>query len=257
MLVSTNEKYFLQSFRDEQEIESVVKNYAEYLFGSSILMLPKSKISTADGAGTIPDAIVVDIEHDTWYLVEAELERHGTWQHIAPQISKQIVAIIAPLTIEALLKTCIDMVKNDTKVLALFEELGIPQIQIHGKLKRIFESPPVIAIPIDGVPSDLQAWAKSLKYEVRIWRITKYQSLDGTRVLYEIPDEYKPGNTLPPTQLYDFLMQSGLVQAGQKVYLEYGPRGKAKQRWEGIIRESGIEVDGIVRAPSTAAVYCI
>ncbi len=263
MLVSTNEKYFPQSFRDEQEIESVVKNYAEYLFGSSILMLSKSKISTADGAGTIPDAVVVDIEHDTWYLVEAELERHGTWQHIAPQISKQIVAIIAPPTIDALLKTCIDMAKNDTKVLALFEEFGIPQIQIHGKLKRIFESPPVIAIPIDGVPSDLRAWAKSLKYEVRIWRITKYQSLDGTKVLYDIPDEYKPadtsednGSTQAPS-LYDFLMQSGLVHVGQKVFLEYGPRGKVKQRWEGIIRESGIEVDGIVRAPSTAAVYCI
>lgn len=264
MLVSANEKYFPQSFRDEQEIESVVKNYAEYLFGSYILMLPKSKISTTDGAGTIPDAIVVDIEHDTWYLVEAELERHGTWQHIAPQISKQIVAIIAPLTIEALLKTCIDMAKNDKKVLALFDELGIPQIQIHGKLKKIFESPPVIAIPIDGVPSDLQAWAKSLKYEVRIWRITKYQSLDGTRVLYEIPDEYKPadntednGSSQAPNQLYDFLLQSGLVHAGQKVFLEYGPRGKTKQRWEGILRESGIEIEGIVRAPSTAAVYCI
>ncbi len=96
---------------------------------------------------------------------------------------------------------------------------------------------------------------------MRIWHITKYQSLDGKRVLYEIPDEYKPvdkGPSQAPYQFYDFLMQSGLVHAGQKVFLEYGPRGKPKKRWEGILRESGIEVDdGIVRAPSTAVVYCI
>lgn len=37
MIVRGTEKYFRAPFNDESEIEKVVKDYAEYLFGSSIL----------------------------------------------------------------------------------------------------------------------------------------------------------------------------------------------------------------------------
>jgi len=53
MIVRGSDKYFRAPFLDENEIEKVVKDYAEYLFGSSILFLPKSKITTLGGAGTI------------------------------------------------------------------------------------------------------------------------------------------------------------------------------------------------------------
>ncbi len=79
-------------------------------------------------------------------------------------------------------------------------------------------------------------------------------------MLYEIPDEYKPvdkGPSQAPYQFYDFLMQSGLVMRAKKCFLSM-VQGEVQKRWEGILRESGIEVDdGIVRAPSTAVVYCI
>ncbi len=87
MIVHGSDKYFRAPFSDESEIEKVVKDYAEYLFGSSILFLPKSKINTIGGAGTIPDGFVIDVESAEWFMVEAELATHGTWQHIAPQVS--------------------------------------------------------------------------------------------------------------------------------------------------------------------------
>jgi hypothetical protein len=44
MIVHGSDKYFRAPFSDEREIEKVVKDYAEYLFGSSIIFLPKSKM---------------------------------------------------------------------------------------------------------------------------------------------------------------------------------------------------------------------
>jgi hypothetical protein len=53
------------------------------------------------------------------------------------------------------------------------------------------------------------------------------------------------------------VIQSGLIKEGQDVYLDYGPRGKPKKRWKGILRKDGVEVDGKIMSLSAAAVYCI
>ena len=192
MIVHGSDKYFRAPFSDESEIERVVKDYAEYLFGSSILFLPKSKINTIGGAGTIPDGFVIDVESEEWFMVEAELATHGTWQHIAPQVSKQLAATDSQATRESLLKICLEIVKKDKTAAVIFADLDIPQLEIHGKLQAIFSKPPTIAIPIDGIPPDLQSWVKTLKFPVKIWLIEKYQSLDGKMVFYSIPDENVP-----------------------------------------------------------------
>jgi len=157
MIVSGTQKYFPSQFNNEAEIEKVVRDYAEYLFGSSILFIPKSKITTAGGVGTIPDGFVIDVESEEWFIVEAELAAHGTSQHIAPQLSKQITAVDSPTTRETLLKVALVIVKSDKGAAAVFSDLGIAQLDIHGTLQTILKKPPTIAIPIDGVPADLQA----------------------------------------------------------------------------------------------------
>jgi hypothetical protein len=270
MIVRGSDKYFRVPFSDEREIEKVVKDYAEYLFGSSILFLPKSKINTIGGTGTIPDGFVIDVESEEWFMVEAELASHGTWQHIAPQVSKQLAATDSQATRESLLKVCLELVKKDKAAAGIFAELNIPQLEIHGKLQVIFAKPPTIAIPIDGVPPDLQSWVKTLKFPVKIWLIEKYQSLDGKTVFYSIPDENVPTLTTQTvkgeplstlfnrlSQPYQDVLQSGLIKAGQTVLLDYGPRGKPKKQWQGILRKDGVEVDGKIMSLSAAAVYCI
>lgn len=270
MIVHGTNKYFRAPFTDENEIEKVVKDYAEYLFGSSILLLPKSKITTIGGTGTIPDGFVVDIESEEWFMVEAELASHGTWQHIAPQVSKQLAATDSQATRDSLLNICLEMVRKDKLTASVFADLGIPQLEIHGKLQTILAKPPTIAIPIDGIPSDLQSWVKTLKFPVKIWLIEKYQSFDGKNIFYSIPDENVPTLTTQSakgelistfsnrlSQPFQEVMQAGLIQEGQIVLLDYGPRGKPKKQWQGILRKDGVEIDGKIMSLSAAAVYCI
>jgi hypothetical protein len=52
-------------------------------------------------------------------------------------------------------------------------------------------------------------------------------------------------------------MQAGLIHEGQTVLLEYGPQGKPKMEFKGILRKEGVDVDGKVMSLSAAAVYCI
>ncbi len=61
MLVSQSESYLKAAFTDEAEIERVVEMYAEQIFGSSIVYLSQTRISTMGGRGTVPDAIMLDI----------------------------------------------------------------------------------------------------------------------------------------------------------------------------------------------------
>ena len=61
MLIFKETKFIKSPFKSEAELENVIVQNYEYLFGPSSLYLPKAKIKTADGGGTIPDGFAIDI----------------------------------------------------------------------------------------------------------------------------------------------------------------------------------------------------
>lgn len=271
MLVNDHEQYVRVPFENEREIEHVVQRYSEQLFGSSILYLPQAKIATLGGKGTVPDAIVIDLEAEEWYLVEAERAIHGTWEHIAPQVSKQLAALAFPDSRRTILQLALSLIQQDKSRVQLFTELGIEELEIHGHLHQILEKPVTIAIPIDGIPKDLEDWIQTLRNRAKIWVIEKFVSLtDNRRVLYSLPEENlptittntgkssgRPAVTTRTSQPYQDLLNSGLLTEGQELVMEYGPRGKPRQMFTAIVRKEGLEVDGAVKSPSYAAVYCM
>ena len=124
----------------------------------------------------------------------------------------------------------------------VFAELNIGQLEIHGKLQSILSKDPTIAIPIDNVPADLESWINTIKFQVKIWRIEKFQSQDGGITFYSIPDENIPsittvikgGKSLSTvvnrlSQPYQDMLQAGLITEGQTVFFDYGPRGKPRK----------------------------
>ncbi len=70
-----------------------------------LFIYQKPKLKTADGVGTIPDGFAIDIGLEKWYLVEAELMHHSVWNHIAPQVTKQILASQQQMTKRVLVTT--------------------------------------------------------------------------------------------------------------------------------------------------------
>ncbi len=140
MLIHPSGKQYVSvAFSNEQELEDVVFSNHELLFGDLSIILPKKKISTDDGAGTIPDGIVIDLRKKKWLLLEAELAHHGVWTHIVPQISKQLTALRTPVSKDKLVAVALEQIKDNPEFLERCTEgLDLTHIDIHQYIQSIF-----------------------------------------------------------------------------------------------------------------------
>lgn len=83
MLILGNKKFIQANFDTEDELENIVLENYEYIFGPGSFYLPKTLIKTRKGIGTIPDGYAIDLTSRKWFIVEVELSRHNVWG-IAP-----------------------------------------------------------------------------------------------------------------------------------------------------------------------------
>lgn len=258
----TGSFYSKVQFKTEEEVEKVVIDNFKLLFGDHAILLPKSVILTSGGKGSIPDGIIIDFEHNCWFILEVERGVHETWAHIAPQINKQLVAVKNQETKNKIIQLCLAEIKSQKSfVESLENDLKIIPIGIHGSVQSILEKDPIVSLPIDFSPSDLEDWADSLKVEVRIQHVEKYMDANGN-ILYNLPDVEKIQEKEIPllsANVKSFVeaVKSGAFKVGDAVHFDYGPKGKPKTHFEGKICEDGIDVNGVVSSPSISAQRCI
>lgn len=267
MIIFEDRKFIQAAFDSEAELENVVVQNAEYLFGSNSLYLSKASISTHDGFGTIPDGFAIDLAGRAWYIVEAELGRHSVWSHIAPQVAKQLIAAANPATKQLLINSAVDRFRSEDEFREKFTELGIEQLDVRQVLGEILDTKPIVGMPIDSVSNDLKEWAATLKANVKLWIVRKLVEFGRPEsLMYDFPEEFKP--VLDTEDQEDFgqtkvrfnvtiadLLERGLLKVGETLSLSYKPRNGEKKQYEGTIHGNGdIEVLGKqFSAPSYAA----
>jgi len=270
MLVFQDSKFIKSPFNSEAELENVIIQNYEYLFGPNSYYLPKAKIKTADGGGTIPDGFVIDIAERKWYLVEAELIHHSVWNHIAPQITKQILASQQAITKRTIVDLSVEQYKKNYSTKEKFDELNIAEINVRQVIGDILDTEPIIGVPIDGVTNDLRDWARTLKYKVKLWLVNKFVEFNNpANVIFEFPEEFKPELdteeeaeekiTNREINRYDVaikdLINSKLLKIGEVLYMLYKPRNGQPRRYEATILDDGsLKLLGrIFGSPSYAA----
>ena len=270
MLILKDRKFIKTPFTNEQELERVVVDNYEYIFGPTSIYLPKTLIKTGDGTGTIPDGFAIDLSSKQWYLVEAELLHHNVWGHIAPQIAKQVIASLQPASKSTIEDLAVTQYQNNLTTKEKFDEQKIKEINVRKVLSDILAKEPIIGLPIDAVSNDLKEWARTLKYSVKLWTITKYVDFnDSSAIAYEFPEEFKP--ILDTEDEYDKeelssgyakydvsiadLLEANILSVGQKLIMEYKPSQGAKHKFEAeILADGNITVmDRIFGTPSYAA----
>ena len=274
MLIFRDTKYIKTPFKNEDELEQVVVSNYEYIFGPTSIYLPKKLIKTGDGTGTIPDGFAIDLGAKKWYLVEAELLHHNVWNHIAPQVSKQVIASLQPISKKIIENLAVEQYQNDAITKEKFSDQGIREINVRKILSEILDKEPSVGIPIDAISGDLKEWARTLRYSVKLWKITKYVEFNAPEnIVYEFPEEFRPELDTEEDQKnnaldgefsrYDAniseLIEANLLEVGQKLIMEYKPRNGQKKKYEGIIEEDGsISVLGqTYSSPSYAALVGI
>ena len=198
--------------------------------------------------------------------MEVERGIHGTWEHIAPQISKQITAMENIDSKTRIAENCVNKINKNTSFIEVLKEIDVKEINIYGTINKILEQPPIVALPIDYIPNDLKDWTKTLKVDVNVWIVEKYRDINGN-ILFSIPDkeieietEELSNNDEKKKITGDILGQvidKGLLKEGQELYFEYGPNGKSKTKFTGIVRKNGIEVDGEISSASVSSLRCI
>lgn len=276
MLISSSTRFIQAPFDSEAELENVVVQNYEYIFGPSSIYLPKGKISTPDGSATIPDGFAFDVAKKQWFIVEAELAKHSVWSHIAPQVAKQITAALKAESKRYLVERIVTLVRDDSAIRKKFEEEDIEPIDIRKVLDEILSTQPLLGMPIDAVSADLREWAStSVKLETKLWIVRKHVELGNPKnVIYELPEEYRPvfdsheeveTGASGSLKFYDVtvedLLHAGLLAVGEKLYMAYKRKDVEEDRKT---YEAAIEDDGSLRAdnqlfssPSYAAVYII
>ncbi len=269
MLILNERKFIKSPFDNEAELEQVIIDNYEHIFGPSSLYLPKKKIKTSDGVGTIPDGFAIDLSSKKWYIVEAELLHHSVWNHIAPQVSKQVIASLQPISKKTIQDLAIDSYSDDEITKEKFQELGIQEIDVRKVLQDILEKKPVIGIPIDDLSNDLKEWARTLKYNVELWVINKFiEFKNSSNVIYQFPEEFKPevdteeeqGETNQEITRYDVsiadLINADLIKPNEYLIMDYKPRGGEQNRYEAFVHEDGsLELLGQkFSSPSYAAI---
>jgi Restriction Enzyme Adenine Methylase Associated len=254
MLIFKSSKFIKSPFNNESELEQVVFSNYEYLFGPNSFYLPKAKIKTADGVGTIPDGFAIDIGLNKWYLVEAELMHHSVWNHIAPQVTKQILASQQSATKRIIVDLAVQAYQSDPYTKEKFDDLGIAAVNVRQILGDILESDPIVGIPIDGVTNDLKDWARTLKYNVKLWIVNKFIELNNpNNIVFEFPEEFRPeldtGEESQPPEghlsLVEFdvkisdLLRTSLLSTSEKLFMTYKPRNGQQKIYEAKILEDG------------------
>ena len=118
----------------------------------------------------------------------------------------------------------------------------------------------------------MRDWARTLKYNVKLWVITKYVEFNNPKnIAYEFPEEFKPEldteeefiksndkiGRISRSDIGIFdLLQAKLLTVNQKLTMVYKPRnGGAQKKYLAIILDDGSLklMDQIYSSPSYAA----
>ncbi len=254
MLILNDRKFIKSPFDNEAELEQVIIDNYEHIFGPSSIYLPKKKIKTGDGAGTIPDGFAIDLASHKWYLVEAELLHHTVWNHIAPQVSKQVIASLQPYSKKVIQDLAVETYSSDETTKEKFQELGIKELNVRKVIQDILEKEPVIGVPIDNISSDLKEWARTLKYNVKLWVISKFVEFkNSSNVVYEFPEEFKPEVDTEKEEgvdesgqeitRYDVsisdLIETGLISVNEELIMDYKPRNGEQKQYSALVHDDG------------------
>ncbi len=151
MLLVDGVKYELWTPVTEEELEQMVIEHAQDIFGeNSIYFDKKQKLKSLAGVGSIPDGLVIMFGSvPQWHIVEVELSSHDPYAHIVPQVDRFINGIDNQNTRNKLVDTLYNLINSDELLRRETRQaIGLDK-DIHKFLSDLIATPPTITIIIE------------------------------------------------------------------------------------------------------------
>ena len=176
-------KYLPHKYRNEDELENLVKEHIEFIFGNNSLFFEKSKIKSRANIGSIPDGFVLLPFEQKWYVIEVELSKHPLHDHIVPQILKFFGAIKNPTTRKKLIDTFYEEIVSKPNLNYKYKIAGIKK-ERYKLLTDIINRNPEFAIIIDEKSRELEEICENLPFTSKIIEFKTYQREDSDVSIY-------------------------------------------------------------------------
>ncbi len=159
------EEWVPQGPKAEDELEQMVKEHAQDIFGEqSIYLDRKQKLKSLSGIGSIPDGYVIVFgDSPEWHIIEVELSSHPLYEHIVSQVSKFINGISNP-NIQRGIVNAIDGEITRDAFLKLRLRKAIEPVEIHRFLSDLVSKQPVLTIIIEKDTEELREALSTLRY---------------------------------------------------------------------------------------------
>lgn len=228
MLLIDGVKYQLWTPEKEEDLEAIVKEHFQEIFGQDAVFFDKSKLQTHFKKDTIPDGFIIHLgDQRAWSILEVELSKHPLHEHITDQLNKFIDAIDKDMTIglqnrDKIIQEFDTTVGNDALLKEKFEaKLG--GMQIHKFLSNVIKSQePTLVVVIEEKTLELTQATKKLPLYTKIVELKTYQREGAPLVhahLFEpLVKEEKPAPapTLQPVVPVPTLTPVAVPRPGEK-----------------------------------------
>ncbi len=229
MLLIDGVKYELRTPSTEDELEQMVKEHAQDIFGEqSIYFDRKQKLKSLAGVGSIPDGLVIIFgDAPEWHIAEVELSSHDPYQHVVPQVDRFINAVDNPNSRNEIVEALYNAIENDEFTKVKIRQMIGQNKDIHKSLSDLIVRPPTITIVIEKDTSQLREALK--KYTQK--KVVEFQTLTREGVGLAVHAHlFKPlyediELTLPPPKPGN-AFEVSLVPSSIKYYYIHIPVGE-------------------------------
>ncbi len=208
MIVVDGVRYILRTPSNEDDLEQMVREHTEDIWGENSVYFDKKKLHTPAGIGSIPDGYVVVFgATPQWFVVEVELSSHQLYEHIVPQISK-FASSVSNTASQSQIANAIHKTIDQDEILKAWVRTKIGNTEVYKFLMETVCRPPVLAIVIDEKTDQLnevcdQLPAKFKSIEVVEFKTFQRAGSDPTvhahlfEPLHRIVDEAKDNREKP------------------------------------------------------------
>ena len=173
ILLKDGIKYLPYKYKDEDELERMVMEHSESIFGADSVFFSKQKIKTRSGIATIPDGFILLINDRKWYILEMELASHPLYEHIVVQVSKFNTAIKNPKTRKKLIGVFYEEVKDNIQIKYKFEFNRITK-ELYKFLSDAIDKDPEVIVIIDERTKESDEVCEGLPFRTTILRFETY-----------------------------------------------------------------------------------
>lgn len=201
MLLIDGAKYLETPPKDEDELEKMVEEHAQDIFGEDSLYFDKKyKLKSLAGVGSIPDGFAITFgSAQQWHIVEVELSSHDPYSHVTPQIDKFLNGINNQNTINGLINELYSIINNNVFYKQRLKD-ALGSREIHDYLSQLIHNSPIITVIIEKENSVLiEALKRYPKKKIVEFRTFKRENAEAVHA--HLFEPINPINQLSSTKV--------------------------------------------------------